>query len=176
MNVDNFGFNIARRYDTVEPQADLGVYKRFTEHLINEKTQPRLKFSLATVFSAKKHLVFKHVLKTYRQSAYIKPCFSGSLRVVMDERGCIYPCETLQYRRDGRKYLMGNLRDHDLNFVKLFCSAQAADTRKYIGGTGCACAHECDMETNILFNPKYIPELLYETAKIKVKNIMRPPL
>ncbi len=171
LNADNFGFNIVRvnTYDKKEPQANLEIYERFTQKLINEKRQPMFNFAFSVFFNAKKNLVFKQVLKIYQRKKYLIPCFSGNLRVVIDEVGNVYPCETLQYRLDNQKFLMGNLRDYDFNFKNLFFSPKAREIKNHIKKTKCFCAHECDLETNILFNPKFIPRLLFEALRIKLK-------
>lgn len=171
LKVDNFGFNIVRMHPKVkkEARADLKIYKRFTQKLIKEKCSPKLNFPLSTLFIAKKNLVFEQVLKINQRKKYLIPCFSGNLRVVIDEAGNVYPCETLQYRCDNQQFLMGNLRDYDFNFKKLFFSSKAQKIKKYIKETKCFCAHECDLETNILFNLKFTPRILFEALRISLR-------
>ena len=167
--VDNFGFNIARMTEGKMASPSLRIYQDFTQRLAKRK-QPLFKFFLSRLVAAKKALVFKQVLRTNRQGRYLRPCFSGNLRVVIDELGNVYPCETLQYARNNQKFLMGSLRDYNLNFKKLFFSQQAQEIKSKIRKTKCFCAHECDLETNILFNPGSVPELIIQALRLKFGN------
>ena len=171
LKVDNFGFNIARiiKKNKIETDADLEIYKKFTQKLMSEKKSSRLKFPLSNLLVAKRNLVFKRVLKMHTEKKYQSPCFSGNLRVVINETGDVYPCETFQYCHNKENFLIGNLKDYDLNFKKLFFSPNAQRIKSYIKKTKCFCAHECDLETNILFNPKSLPQLLFEALKISLK-------
>lgn len=171
LKVDNFGFNIVRMDPAVkkEVQADLGLYKKFTQKLIRENNSSRLNFPFAIFFIAKKQLVFKQVLKTNQIKQYLIPCFSGNLRVVIDEVGNVYPCEMLQYCSGNQNFLMGNLRDHNLDFRSLFFSNKAQKVKSDIKKTKCFCAHECDLETNIVFNIRFAPRMLFEVLKISLR-------
>ena len=171
LKIDNFGFNIARIYskNKVGTTANLGIYEKFTQKLIGNKGSLMFNFPLSSFFIAKRNMVFRQVLKTHQEKKYQTPCFSGNLRVVIDEVGNVYPCETLQYCPDQQNFLMGNLRDYDLNFKKLFFSPRAQKIKNYIKKIRCFCAHECDLETNILFNSKFLPWLLFEVLRIRLK-------
>lgn len=170
LKVDNFGFNIARIYskNKVETAASLETYERFIRKLMNDKRSSNFKFPLSSLFIVRRNMVFRHVLKTFKEKKYQIPCFSGKLRIVIDEVGNVYPCETLQYCPDKQNFLMGNLRDYDLDFKKLFFSPNAKKVKNYIKKTKCFCAHDCDAETNILFNPKFLPRLLFEVLMRKL--------
>jgi len=167
LKVDNFGFNIARIYSKgkVETASNLEIYEKFTQKLMDSKKSSKFKFPFSSLFIARRNMVFKHVLKTFKEKRYQMPCFSGKLRIIIDEVGNIYPCETLQYCPNKQKFLMGNLRDYGLDFKKLFFSPNAQKVKNYIRKTKCFCAHDCDAETNILFNPKLLPRLLFEALR-----------
>lgn len=172
LDIDNFGFNVARTMNfgsNVATLANLDIYKEFTKKLIREKKSSRFNFPLAKFFVAKRNLVFERVLKTYQTKKYQSVCFSGRLRVVINEKGDVYPCETFQFCSNKESFLMGNLRNYDLNFKKLFFSQSAQKIKDNIKKTKCFCAHECDMETNILFNIRFLPRILWEAMKINFK-------
>ena len=173
LNIDNFGFNIARTMNfgsKVTAMADLDIYKKFTKKLIQEKKSSRFNFPLARFFVVKRNLIFERVLKTYQTKKYQSACFSGRLRVVINEKGDVYPCETFQFCSHKGSFLMGNLKDYGLNFKNLFFSSSAQKIKNDIKKTKCFCAHECDMETNILFNIKFLPRILWEAMKINLKK------
>lgn len=171
LKVDNFGFNLVRMNpkDKKETNADLIIYKRFTQKLANDKGPSVFSFPFSALFAAKKNIVFKQVLKINKEKKYQSACYSGKLRVVIDELGNIYPCETLQYCNNKNIFLMGNIREYKLDFKKVFFSPKAQKIKNHIKKTKCFCAHECDLETNILFNLKYFPQLFFEA----IKNILK---
>ena len=93
--------------------------------------------------------------KTYEENKYTTPCYAGNLSGVMYPEGDIYPCEILD---DSHK--IGNIRDFDLNFKKLWHSQKAKNEIHFIRKTKCFCTHECFNSVNILFNPKNYPEII----------------
>ena len=63
---------------------------------------------------------------------------------------------------------LGNVRDVDCDFKKLWLSQKARAISKDIIDNKCFCTHECFMSTNILFNPRLYPQLVTEVAKLKL--------
>ena len=167
LGVDNFGFNIARSYQTGKRMhgPDVAIYEKFTQRLVNEKKSSGFTLPFSSFIVAKRNIIFGHNLALRQGKKHWIPCYSGGLRIVIDEMGNIYPCETLQYSTDSQNFIFGNLRDYDLDFKKVFFAPQAQKVRKYIKETKCLCAHECDLETNIIFNPRFLPRILLEALK-----------
>lgn len=95
------------------------------------------------------------ILKTVNKNISQMPCYAAILDVVMYENGDVYPCELLDMK-------IGNVKDFDYNFKKLWDSKKAEDIRKFIKKSKCFCTHECNMRTNILFNPKYTLQVLFK--------------
>jgi len=87
------------------------------------------------------------ISRTIKEQRYLIPCYAGRLDAVIDEEGTVYPCEMLSKS-------MGNLKDFGLDFKKLWGSEQAKSIREFIKKSKCFCTHECNMRTNILFNPR----------------------
>jgi len=79
------------------------------------------------------------------------------MRSVILENGQVYPCEVLVDL--GREFLVGNLRDFDLDFMKLWKSEKNKETIRKIRRKKCFCTHGCDVTVNILFSRK-LPLLL----------------
>jgi len=84
--------------------------------------------------------------RTFKDRKYLIPCYACKLDVVINEEGDVYPCEMLNEK-------IGNLRDYEYDFKKLWWSKKADEIRKCIKSSKCYCTHECNMRTNILFNP-----------------------
>ena len=109
--------------------------------------------------------------KTYEENKYTTPCYAGNLSGVMYPEGDVYPCEILD---DSHK--IGNIRDFNLDFKKLWLSQKAKKEVDFIRKTKCFCTHECFNSVNILFNPKNYLEIIkkskqYSCFKIKLKNV-----
>ena len=73
----------------------------------------------------------------------------------------VYPCEILD---DSHK--IGNIRDFDLDFKKLWLSQKAKKEVNFIRKTKCFCTHECFNSVNILFNPKNYLEIIKKSNLI----------
>lgn len=84
--------------------------------------------------------------RTFKEKKYLIPCYACKLDVVINEEGDVYPCEMLNKK-------IGNLRDYEYDFKKLWWSKKADEIRRIIKSSKCYCTHECNMRTNLLFNP-----------------------
>ncbi len=104
--------------------------------------------------SKQRHLRYNLILKILKKNNYITPCYALQLDAVMYENGDIFPCELLNIK-------IGNMRDFNYDFKKLWYSIKAKKIRKYIKKTKCFCIHECNLRTNTLFNIKYLFKLLF---------------
>ena len=74
--------------------------------------------------------------------------------------GDVYPCEILD-----ESHKIGNIREFNLDFKKLWLSHKAKEEVKFIRKTKCFCTHECFNTVNILFNPKFYGKIL-KTSKL----------
>jgi len=84
------------------------------------------------------------VLRKHRQ---IVSCYAGYASCQVSAYGDVWPCCILGY-----DYSMGNLRENDYDFRKIWFSQRAQDVRNYIKGKNCACPLANAHYTNILCN------------------------
>lgn len=84
------------------------------------------------------------VLRKQRQ---VISCYAGYASCQISAFGDIWPCCILGY-----DYSMGNIRDSDYDFRKIWLSARAEDVRNYIRRKNCACPLANAHYTNILCN------------------------
>ena len=136
--VDNFGFNMQRNKNNLLT-TNLDIYKKFYNKVLDYP----INLPYSKIIRLKKKLIYEKVCETYKEG-YMDKCYSGKLRVVITEQGEVYPCETWMLEK---VWSMGNLRNYNYDFKKLFNSNRTSTL-------GCYCCHECDLETNVLFNPK----------------------
>ena len=93
------------------------------------------------------------IKKMYLQPKYLSPCHAGGLFGIITGNGMIYPCEILENK------LLGNLRDVDMDFMKIWKSQKTKETKNFIINTNCNCTYECALTYNILGNWRYQPSL-----------------
>ena len=167
-NPDNISINLVRGdpKQKVNLDLDLNLYReavKYRDSLFYEKKMSgHAKFEGNRLATAGRILLNELVYKTYESNKYSTPCYAGNLSGVMYPEGNVYPCEILD---DSHK--IGNIRDFDLDFKKLWLSDKAKKEVKFVRKTKCFCTHECFNIVNILFNPKYYPKVLSISKKIK---------
>jgi MoaA/NifB/PqqE/SkfB family radical SAM enzyme len=86
-------------------------------------------------------------------------CTAGTLAVVIDELGLVYPCET-------KKTIFGSLREQDYDFSTIWHSDVAHSFRKTVMSEGCRCTHETNTITNISFSPRFYFKFLTDYLKV----------
>ncbi len=90
------------------------------------------------------------IIRTVEDKKMYVPCKAGTLMGVMYEKGDVYPCELLNQQK------IGNVRDFNYDFTKLWTSAATQKSAKWIKDTKCYCTHECFQRFNILYNPTFM--------------------
>ena len=166
-NPDNISINLVRGdpKQKVNLDLDLNLYReavKYRDSLFYEKKMSgHAKFKGNRLATAGRILLNELVYKTYESNKYSTPCYAGNLSGVMYPEGNVYPCEILD-----ESHKIGNIRDFDLDFKKLWLSDKAKKEVKFVRKTKCFCTHECFNIVNILFNPKYYPRVLSISKKI----------
>lgn len=110
---------------------------------------------LASILSARDVLVRKRIVAEANGAAPYLPCWAGRLGMVIEPDGEILPCELIRES-------MGNVRDFDYNFHRLWMSSAAHAIRQRIWKDRCSCTHECFQSLNVVLNAKAYPALLAE--------------
>lgn len=116
--------------------------------------------------AAMSHKKYDMVLKTYEDQAFQTICYASQIAGVMYPNGDIYPCEML----DSSKKI-GNIRDFDMDFRKLWMSQRNKEIADWIVDTKCFCTHECNVHCNTAFNPKLFTQIAAGAAVRKIKHI-----
>lgn len=105
------------------------------------------------LMNRKNALVYSIVRDQYMEPHYISPCRAGSLFGIINADGVVRPCEILDRP-------LGNLRDYDYDFMRLWQDKTAQETRTWIRKTNCHCTYECAWSFNILSTLRYQPALV----------------
>ena len=157
---DNRGLNLVRGHpiDPTVMEVDLRAYGDAVERKrrgVVEGKIPLQPLALTRLNAAKERVMYREVERVARTGAYRAPCQAGRIGAVLYENGDVAACEILDRP-------IGNLRDFGLDFSSLWSSPQARDLRRDIRERRCRCTWECAVGTNVLFGPRYWPELLRE--------------
>jgi MoaA/NifB/PqqE/SkfB family radical SAM enzyme len=91
-------------------------------------------------------------IRILKENKQVIPCYGGISNIQMNPYGDIWPCCVLGFEQN-----MGNVRDFDYDFKKVFYSEQAIEVRKYIKDGKCACPLANQAYSNILC---HFPSLL----------------
>lgn len=131
------------------------------EHNLKEKRTAKIyRFRGARIKAAQDILQRKLIADTLNEQKRLISCYAGTLNVVLEETGDIFPCEIL-------KQSLGNIRDYGYDVQKLLKSDRARATLNSIKESQCFCTHECYFMTNILFNPRLYPALMREYFQVR---------
>lgn len=129
------------------------------EDLIGKHTVGFKETLQGRIMNAKNLIALKIMQKIYAKPRYVSRCPAGALFGVIYSNGDVYPCEILSDRK------LGNVRDYDFDFMKLWRGQAATAARKFIKDTDCNCTYECALSLNIVGNWRYIPKLIWGVAR-----------
>ncbi|MDP7422736.1 MAG: SPASM domain-containing protein, partial [bacterium] len=92
---------------------------------------------------------------------FFTPCTAGSLFGVIQSDGTVYPCEILDKP-------LGDLRDYDFDFLKLWFDRPAREITTWIRQTKCNCHWECHYTYNIISSFTYSVKLALKMLSLKL--------
>ena len=128
---------------------DLSLYAK-TINIISEKVKEdylESKGFIQKVIQAFRITYYQAITQKPWIHGQIIPCYAGYASFQITPYGDVWPCCILGYNKP-----MGNLREVDYNFKKVWFSEKAGAVRKYIKGGNCACPLANAHYTNILCN------------------------
>jgi MoaA/NifB/PqqE/SkfB family radical SAM enzyme len=150
--------------DPETKEVDLEAYRRFARRIDEGRRRGELDcfrgFPGADLLNAK-NVVMRRLVEETAALGYRIPCFAGRLAGVIYPAGDVHPCEILPAS-------FGNLRANDYDLATVWNSSKADEIRARIWKDHCHCTHECAMTVNVAFNPRLLPDLLWEYARIKL--------
>ena len=150
---------------------DVKLYEEYADLIEEDMKSGSLSgydtFPFADFINAKRIVRHRLIAEIAKTNTYQIPCYAGSLGSCMFANGDIYPCELLIDRK------LGNVRESDYDFKKIWYGKKADDARAFIRDTKCFCTYECFLTVNILFNPRMMPKILKEWGSLKVRKALR---
>lgn len=138
--------------DDITPPAEVyqELIKDFSRKVVENISSKK---SLAKTTEALRVVYYDLAGKILEQNRQVIPCYAGVSNVHINYDGSVWPCCVLGYDKS-----MGNLREFDYDFKKLWKSKQANDVRRSIKNKECACP---------LANQAYSNELLHFPSLVK---------
>lgn len=143
-------------------EVDLAGYREAIRHLESRWRSGghrRPRFGGARLKAAQDRLQKRLICRTLSERRRVAPCYAGRLSLVLSESGEVRACE----ERPAESF--GNVREAGYDLGRLLRTERARRIRGQIAAGGCHCSHECNLLTNILFNPAMQPRLLWECTR-----------
>ena len=130
--------------------------KMVTKEIINYNSN-----SIQGRLHQKKDIIsWEMIKKMYLEPKFISPCHAGGLFGIISSKGKVYPCEILDNKE------LGDLRENDMNFMKIWNNKVTKNTKKFILQSKCNCTYECALSYNILGNWRYQAQLASAAFKL----------
>lgn len=149
-------FNLS---DAITPSAaDYERAVRFFVDQIRGNMRHRHRFQRIT--NAFRLVYYDLAVSILREKRQVIPCYAGISNAHMTPYGDIWACCTLGYDQS-----MGNLRDHNYDFKKLWNSSRARDVRAYVRARQCHCPLANQTYSNILQHPPSLAKVVYEILR-----------
>jgi hypothetical protein len=103
-------------------------------------------------------------IRILQEQRQVIPCYGGISNVHLTPYGTLWPCCVLGYDKP-----MGDLREVNYDFQKLWRSEQAKSVRKYIKDSNCHCPLANQAYSNILCNSSTLLKAMYNVARFKFR-------
>jgi MoaA/NifB/PqqE/SkfB family radical SAM enzyme len=171
---DKVNFNYIRppSADPIELDIDHARYARLAQMIDDDSRHAAIKNNYggdAGFFKAAID-IYMHglIAKTQEEQKAQMTCYAGTAGGVIYDEGTVSSCENLEP--------VGNLRDYDWNFQKLWLSP-AMKARRRKASDGCFCTHESNSYyPSLPFNPKHLIQIkkLEREMKKARRNIDEP--
>jgi MoaA/NifB/PqqE/SkfB family radical SAM enzyme len=154
---DKVNFNYIRppSADPVELEIDHARYARLAQMIDNDSRHAAIKNNYggnAGFFKAAID-IYMHglIAKTQETQQAQMTCYAGTAGAVIYDEGTVSSCENLE--------AVGNLREFDWNFQKLWLSP-AMQSRRKKAADGCFCTHESNSYyPSLPFNPRHLIQI-----------------
>ena len=145
--------------DPITP--DPAAYQRAIDFFVAQiKKDMRRRVLFQRITNAFRLVYYRLAVRIMERRRQVIPCYAGISNAHMTPYGDIWACCTLGYERS-----MGNLRDFDHDFHKLWASEEARKVRRYIFEGRCACPMANQAYSNILMHPLSVVRVFKEMIK-----------
>jgi MoaA/NifB/PqqE/SkfB family radical SAM enzyme len=113
-----------------------------------------------------RHVYYGITARWLRERRQIIPCYAGISNVHLSPYGDVWPCAILA---DGRS--MGNLKDHEYDFWRIWHSTRADEVRAGIKAGQCDCPLANQAYANVLLSPEAMAEVGSLIVRAKISKL-----
>lgn len=165
LGVDSYRNEIAEqrsemfnRQDAITPSSE--QYAQAIDLFVRQiRANMRDKVLFQRITNAFRLVYYQLAIKIMQRNTQVIPCYAGISNAHMTPYGDIWACCTLGYDRP-----MGNLRDFDYDFQRLWNSPRAREVRRFVRHRRCACPLANQTYSNILMHPPSLIRVVLEIA------------
>lgn len=104
---------------------------------------------LSKITQALRLVYYDRAARVLREDKRVIPCYAGISNAHLNPWGGIWPCNVQAFKKE-----MGNVRDFDYDFKKLWHSEQANNVREWIKSNQCSCPLVGQAFLDTIMNPK----------------------
>jgi MoaA/NifB/PqqE/SkfB family radical SAM enzyme len=145
--------------DAITPNPE--EYRRAIDFFVAQiRNDMKKRVLFQRITNAFRLVYYRLAIRIMEQNRQVIPCYAGISNAHMTPYGDIWACCTLGYDKP-----MGNLRDFDFDFKKLWGSQEAKKIRRYISSGSCACPLANQAYSNILMHPPSLLRVLREIIR-----------
>lgn len=140
-------------------EVDLARYREVTARVEARWAGRLQRFAGASLKRAQDRVLRRVVQDTVREGRRVSRCSAGRRSLVLSETGELLACEA----RAGEP--LGNVRAFGYDVPRVLRSAEARRVLAEVAGGACRCTNECNLLTDLLFDPAAYPRVLREWAR-----------
>jgi len=142
---------------------DKEVYEKLMTNFKHKvKVNLKNKKSLAKTTESMRLVYYDLVVKTLRKKRQVIPCYAGISNIHLNYNGDIWPCCVLGY-----PHSMGNIREYNFDYEKLYNSDNAKKVRKYIKDKNCYCPLANQSYSNMIINLPSLWKIFYNIIRFR---------
>jgi MoaA/NifB/PqqE/SkfB family radical SAM enzyme len=148
--------------DLITP--DIGLYEQTIRPLQQELRESLLRNrGLTGMIQAFRLRYYDYVITEMREQRRIIPCHAGQVSAQISPWGDVWPCCILAYRAE-----MGNLRDFDLDFNRLWHAEKAVQVRQQVKNGDCFCPMANVHYTNMVLSPTAMIDVIRNYMSVRL--------
>jgi len=141
---------------------DLDKYSTFVKELCTriQKDYIGKRLSTERIIQSLRLIYYDLAVREIREKRQIISCYAGFASCQISPYGDVWPCAVL-----GNSMSMGDLREVEYDFKKIWYSKRGDNVRRYIKAGKCTCPLQNTHTTNILFDFRCVVKVLLNVLK-----------
>ncbi|MFH1209748.1 MAG: radical SAM protein [archaeon] len=132
-------------------------YQEVVDLLINDvRRKIKTRRKLSKITQALRIVYYKRAAKVMSKEKRVVPCYAGISNAHLNPWGGLWICNVQAFRKK-----IGNLKDYDYDFNKIWYSKKAYEIRKFVKSNQCYCPLVGQSFLDTVLNPKELFKVFY---------------